>query len=574
MVRAKSGPLGVQPTSLRRVPEQFTADDARHWAVLTRAAFAARRAEIDALNVFPVPDGDTGTNLYLSLDAALDDVVAAHGAAGILGTATLVQECRSLARALLLAARGNSGVIFSQLVGGMCESVIEADAQALDAASLAAAFARGAATARRGVVEPKEGTILSVADAAAAAATAAAAESATLAEVAAAAVGAAHDALARTPEQLPALRQAGVVDAGGAGCVLMLESFHRVITGQWSQESSEGFTGGPALQHRSEWRTEPVGVSIVAPGGGHVVAQDYDGPAYEVMFLLDGTSAAHVEGLTSTLGAMGDSLLVVGGPELYNVHVHVDDAGAAVEAAIAAGHPHRIRITHLGQPEVDRAALGVVACAAGPGIAAVLAEAGAHVVTSAPGARASAGALLTAARATRARVVIVVPGDKDTLLAAEAAAKAAEAEGIETFVVPARTTVQGIAAVAVHDPSQSAQANVVAMSSAAAATRNGAVSVATKEALTWAGVCRPGDVLGIIDGDIAFLGSSLMDATVEVLDRLLAGGGELVTLVTGQDIDADHLAHVQEWLREERGELEVVTLDGGQAVYPLLIGVE
>ena len=163
MVRAKSGPLGVQPTSLRRVPEQFTADDARHWAVLTRAAFAARRAEIDALNVFPVPDGDTGTNLYLSLDAALDDVVAAHDAAGILGTASLVQECRSLARALLLAARGNSGVIFSQLVGGMCESVIDADAQALDAASLAAAFARGAATARRGVVEPKEGTILSVA---------------------------------------------------------------------------------------------------------------------------------------------------------------------------------------------------------------------------------------------------------------------------------------------------------------------------------------------------------------------------------------------------------------------------
>ena len=137
------------------MPEVFTAADARHWALLTRAALAARRTEIDALNVFPVPDGDTGTNLYLTFDAAIAEVVAAHEAEGILGEATLVQECRSLRRAILLSARGNSGVIVSQLVGGLCDAVIERDADVVDAAVLAGAIARGAAAARACVMHPQ-----------------------------------------------------------------------------------------------------------------------------------------------------------------------------------------------------------------------------------------------------------------------------------------------------------------------------------------------------------------------------------------------------------------------------------
>ena len=152
----------------------LTAADARHWALLTRAALAARRTEIDALNVFPVPDGDTGTNLYLTFDAAIDEVVAVHEGAGILGTASLVRECHTLKRAILLSARGNSGVIVSQIVGGICDVVIEADAEVVDAPLLAAAFARGAAAARACVAHPQEGTILTVADAGVAAAVASA----------------------------------------------------------------------------------------------------------------------------------------------------------------------------------------------------------------------------------------------------------------------------------------------------------------------------------------------------------------------------------------------------------------
>jgi DAK2 domain fusion protein YloV len=568
------------------VPEVLTAADARHWALLTRAALAARRTEIDALNVFPVPDGDTGTNLYLTVDAAIDEVVAAHDLAGIRGEATLVEECRALKRAILLSARGNSGVIVSQLVGGLCDAVTERDADAVDALLLATAFARGAAAARACVAHPQEGTILTVADAGAAAAVEAAESGGTLADVCQAAVDAAQEALARTPDQLEALARAGVVDAGGAGCVLMLESFHRVVTGRWSATDDGLLSAGPALTRRSEWHQVHQSAGADAGPAGALPGHDPldragesigDGPSYEVMFLLSETTPDAVAAMTRTLDGLGDSLLVVGGPDLWNVHVHVDDPGAAVEAGVEAGRPERIRITHLASQVSARehpVPLSVVACAAGPGVAVLLEAAGATVVRSGPMRRASAGQLLEAVRATRSSAVVLVPGDRDTLMAAEVAAEAAVGEGIDAHVVPARTTVQTLAALAVLDPARSVHANVVSMTGAAVATRHGAVSVATKEALTSAGVCRTGDVLGIVDGDVAFLDTDLAHAAGGVLARLLSAGGELVTLVVGADAEPDLAARTTASLERDRPDVEVVVVDGGQPVYPLLIGVE
>ena len=568
------------------MPEVFTAADARHWALLTRAALAARRTEIDGLNVFPVPDGDTGTNLYLTFDAAIEEVVGAHADAGILGDATLVQECRTLKRAILLSARGNSGVIVSQLVGGLCDAVMERGAEVVDALLLAEAFARGAAAARACVAHPQDGTILTVADAGAAAAVAAADAGGSLADVCEAAVDAAQEALARTPDQLEALARAGVVDAGGAGCVLMLESFHRVVTGRWSATDDGLLSAGPPLHRRDEWRQPDAGgagsdrTPQTLPGHDPldlVGLAHGEGPAYEVMYLLSDTTPEAVAGLTSTLDALGDSLLVVGGPDLWNVHVHVDDPGAAVEAGVAAGRPERIRITHFATQVGTRAQpapLAVVACAAGPGIGALLREAGAVAVASGPGRRASAGQLLEAVESTGSAAVVILPADRDTFLAAEIAAQAAAGAGIDMHVVPARTTVQALAALAVLDPGRSVHANVVSMTGAAVATRHGAVSVATKEALTWAGVCHPGDVLGIVDGDVAFLGTDVATAAREVLDRLLSAGGELVTLVVGAQADDGLAEGVARALMHDRPELEVVVIDGGQPVYPLLVGVE
>jgi DAK2 domain fusion protein YloV len=559
------------------VLERLTAADARRWAVVARAAFAARRAEIDALNVFPVPDGDTGTNLYLTFDAALDAVRSRHEQRGILGDATLEQECTSLGEAMLLTARGNSGVILSQLVRGFAEAVAESGAESADGVLVAEALARASERAWKAVTHPVEGTILSVSRAAAEAA----AGLTGLGEVTEAALRGASEALALTPAQLPVLEAAGVVDAGGAGYVLLLEALARVAheDGPALPPGAVAFGDDSSLRRRPDWAPHGAVVQPTegegAPARGEAIG-GAGGPAYEVMYLLADSDEDRIETLKHTLDALGDSLLVVGGPDLWNVHVHVDDAGAAIEAGIHAGRPYRVRVTHFGDQAGRRPAsdVAVVACAAGPGLAAVFTDAGAHVVESGPGRRASAGQLLEAARDAHALSVILLPNDRDTLLAAQAAASAGEQEGIDIAVVRSRTAVQGLAAMAVFDPTLPAQRNLPEMISSASATRHGAVTIASKDALTSAGECRRGDVLGIVGGDVAVVGQDLLEVAREVMGRLLSSGGELVTIVAGEGAPhglADDLAR---WVEDVHRDAEVSLIDGGQPHYPLLLGVE
>lgn len=557
--------------------ERLSAADARRWAVVTRAALAARRAEIDALNVFPVPDGDTGTNLYLTFDGALDAVRTENERAGLVEPSSLAEECSALARAMLLTARGNSGVILSQVVRGFAEAIAESGAATADGPLVAAALALASERSWRAVTHPVEGTILSVAKAAAEAA----AGSATLTEATESALRGATEALARTTSQLPALQRAGVVDAGGAGYVLLLEALARVAheDGGAGGLDAASFFDDQSLQRRLDWA--PQGAGVRPTDGTGAASSDEgaeadEGPAYEVMYLLADADEDRVEGLKTTLDALGDSLLVVGGPDLWNVHVHVDDAGAALEAGVAAGRPYRVKVTRFADHPRRRPATGVavVACAAGPGLAAVFEDSGATVVSSGPGRRASAGQLLEAAREAHALTVILLPNDKDTLLAAEAAADAAEQEGIDLHVVRSRTAVQGIAALAVFDPSVSAARNLAAMSSSAAATRNGAVTVASREALTSAGPCQRGDVLGVVGGDIVTVGGDLLEVAEDVMGRLLSSGGELVTVVAGEDAPHGLADEVARWLGREHRDVEVTLIDGGQPHYPLLLGVE
>jgi DAK2 domain fusion protein YloV len=570
------------------VPAVLDADAARHWGALTRAAFAARRAEIDGLNVFPEPAGDTGTNLYLTMDTAINEVNRVHAEQGILGTASLGDEARNLSRAMLMSARGNSGVIVSQLVAGISQVITEEELTEVDGAALARAVTRGAELARASVAHPQEGTILSVADAIADAARERADGGGDAAEVAAAAVAAAQAALARTPEQLPMLARAGVVDAGGAGCLLMVEALHRALTGEWTRESGSLHHESDELGPRASWHAETVAEAPGLPphdaATSTISAHDPldalpagpDGPAFEVMFLLDGSDDERVARMRAALDALGDSLLVVGGPDLWNVHVHVDDVGAAVEAGICAGRPHRIKVTHFATQIAAREPqhFAVVACAAGPGMASVLSKAGAEVVLSAPGARASAGQLLDAIRRTGAASVVVLPNDKDTLMAAEVACRGAKDDGIDTAIIPARTAVQGLAALAVVDLGKGLRENAITMTGAAVSTRHGAVSIASREVLTWAGSVSVGDVLGIVSGDVARIGDDLTETAVEVLNRLLSGGGELVTLVSGAEADPAFIDAVEARIAKEHAEVEVVRIDGGQQVYPLLVGVE
>jgi dihydroxyacetone kinase-like predicted kinase len=297
------------------------------------------------------------------------------------------------------------------------------------------------------------------------------------------------------------------------------------------------------------------------------------------MYLLDAEEQA-IPLLREQLAPLGDSLVVVGGEGLWNVHVHVDDVGAAIEAGIVAGTPRRIQVTHFAE-QVDRARArreervgrGLVAVAAGPGLAGLFRQAGAEVIVAVPGRRPSTAEVLAAVEATGAREVIVLPNDADSVGVAQAAAHEAEDEDVHVVVIPTRAQVQGIAALAVHEPGRPLEADVVQMTSAARGARHGAVTVAARRAMTTAGPCEPGDVLGVIDGDFALVGSDLEEVARTVLDRLLGAGGELVTLVGGADA-AGLAERCRAWVEANHPGVDAVCYDGGQERYPLLLAVE
>jgi dihydroxyacetone kinase-like predicted kinase len=300
-----------------------------------------------------------------------------------------------------------------------------------------------------------------------------------------------------------------------------------------------------------------------------------DGPAYEVMYLLDAPDEA-VGDFRQGLDRLGDSVVVVGGDGLWNVHVHTDDVGAAVEAGIDIGRPHRIRVTHFADlvPQPPKPGRVVIAVAAGDGLAKLFTDAGAVVVAGGPGRRCSTGELLKAVELAGAPEVVLLPNDKDSIAVAEAAATAARQDGVRVAVIPTRAQVQGLAAIAVHDPRRSFEDDVVQLSAAAGQTRHGAVTIAVKDAWTMAGTCQIGDALGVVDGDFTLITDDLETAATGVVDRLLGGGGELLTVVRGRDSTPALVDALVRHVRRSRRDVDVMVYDGGQERYPLLIGVE
>jgi dihydroxyacetone kinase-like predicted kinase len=308
-----------------------------------------------------------------------------------------------------------------------------------------------------------------------------------------------------------------------------------------------------------------------------------DGPAFEVVYLLEAEDDA-VDRLRRRLDVLGDSLVVVGGDGLWNVHVHVDDAGAAVEAGVEAGRPYRIRITHFGagdvhaargeRPPRERAQRAVVAVVPGEGLAGLYTEAGATTVLARPGEPPAGGELVEAVRRAHAREVVLLPNDAELRHTAAAAAEQARTEGIRVALIPTRSAVQGIAALAVHEPGRRFDEDVVAMTSAAGATRYAEVTVAERRSWTMAGICQAGDVLGLIDGDVAVIGEDVTGTAETVLDRMLAAGGELVTLVLGDGAPEGVADRLEARVREAYLAVDTVVYRGGRQGALLLIGVE
>lgn len=522
----------------------------RRWAAASVSALEAHREAIDRINVYPVADNDTGSNLLHTMRAALAALLdlPEESTAGSVSTA--------LAKGALTEARGNSGVIVSQFLRGLAESL--GDAETITGTGLREALVRGAELARAAVSDPVPGTMLTVLDVAASVAPG------SLASVAREAAALAAEALERTPRQLPVLAAAGVVDAGGRGVVVLFDALVAVVSGD-----------SAALSAARVAAVEPEYPLVTHREGG---SEQY---SYEVMYLLEGsTNSAAV--LREALYDLGDCVSVVGGEDLWTVHVHCNDVGAAIEAGIEAGRPRKIRVARFDDAPVaepsrftqDRAVVALVRSAelatllTGEGIATL------HVGEP------SVYQLLDVITGTGAAHVAVLPADRGLIEIADEAAIRAVAAGQDVVVVPCSSPVQVLAAVAVHDPRRRSGDDVVRMAEAAALTRRGEVAVAAEDAMTWVGRCSAGDVLGFADGEVVLVepGPADVDALDRVargvLGRMLSMGGELVTVLLGAEAPAELERELQDFLRLEHPEADLVVYPGGQTDAILHIGVE
>jgi DAK2 domain fusion protein YloV len=534
-------------------------DDAAvaRWYRATVDVLSESRGRLDDLNVFPVPDGDTGTNLLLTAQAAVAELDAV-GEGGAESVWTVV------ARGAVLGARGNSGTILAQLLRGLADQL--AGRPPADGPTFAAALQKAADTAYTAVADPEEGTFLTVARAGAVAAVAAVDEGRSgLGDVVLAAADGARVALEATTGQLAVLRAAGVVDAGGAGLCLVLDALVTVVTGVEPAR--------PPLARRNAGSRHHHGHPP-----DDVPHQPPPGPGSEVQFLLADAGEEAVARMQRRLAELGDSLVVVGvdtptGRE-WNVHVHVSDVGAAIEAGIEAGRPHRVSVTPLAPlptPAPRAGTRAVIAVVPSDGLAALFVGEGVRVVASGPGG-VTEDDVLDEIVASAASEVTVLPNDAALIpIAGRAAARARELDR-EVGVVPTRSPVQGLAAIAVADPGRRFGDDVIAMAEAAAATRWAELTVAGQAALTSAGRCEPGDVLGSAEGDVVVIGSELAAVGCELLDRLLSAGGEMATLVVGADAAVGDT--VCRHLATAHPTIEVIRYDGGPEGVPLQVGVE
>jgi uncharacterized protein len=498
---------------------------------------------LNAINVFPVPDADTGSNLKLTLTGISHSVDNLEHA-----------SLDSAVQAAILSAHGNSGAIVAEMFASVCRT-LEYDLQTLQAmprGTLIATLLRSAAiAARRAVARPVAGTILTVADEAASAAegTALSHPADALAVVQAAQLSA-HESLAGTPQQLAVLSSAGVVDAGGQAYVLLIDVLAEVVGGPPAQPLT---TGGPL----------PAGMQHEEP---RMTGE------YEVMYTLRGAPPSDLDALRDRLSELGHSVVIVGDQAIAQVHVHLEEAGAAVETALPLGKLSQIRITALpqGSRVGQRSVLAVVA---GPGLAQAVASLGGIPVLAAED-DVAVDKLQAAADRTSSGDLVILPNGIRNLKKADSVAAELRRNGRRVGIIPTVAQVQGMAAMAVHEPSADFESAVATMSNAADNARHGEVSVADESRMTKAGPCQPGDVLGAVQGDVVVIGASVADVAWQVVERLLTAGGDLLTLIRGFDADDNLLPDLAARVRGMSQALDIEILDGGQPGYPLLLGVE
>ena len=558
--------------------ESLGAEALRETLITFRTTLRAHMEGINRLNVYPVPDGDTGTNMARTLDAVVKEL---EGAAVDMGG-----TCDAIAHGSLMGARGNSGVILSQVMRGLVGKLRGVAGGVASAPDVAAALKAASVASYEAVLKPIEGTILTVVRETADAAVAAATAGESLVRMLRVARDAGRAALANTPELLPVLKDAGVVDAGGAGFMLFIDSALHVVAGDALPEPED--VAGPSAE-----QLEAVSLRAGADG-----AVDVSELRYEVMFLLNLDDSQHRAFMTAW-GEIGDSIVVVGGEGLYNCHIHTNDIGAAIEAPLKLdGKPFNIRVTDLfeemeeehAQREAAMGAGGVVAkksavaslpavnCAviaicSGDGLAELFGQMGVQgVVTGGQTMNPSTEELLDAVEHMNSQHVVILPNNKNIIPVAN------QVNALTTktvHVVPTCSMPEALAALVFYDPESTSELNAAAMSDAAAAVATGEVTQAVRDTNSDAGAVKAGDWIGLVRGDgLVAIGGTMVAASCSLLDKLVTPGRELMTIITGDLATARATEEIVAYIADNFDGVEVEVHAGGQPLYPYLFGVE
>ena len=525
---------------------------------------AANQEEVNRLNVFPVPDGDTGTNMLLTLQSAVEDIRESSATEGA-GPARVDKIARIAAHGSLMGARGNSGVILSQIFRGFAKAV-EGHAE-LTPQDLASAFEEAANAAYRAVLKPTEGTILTVAREAGKAATAAAARGLEVADVVRAAADAARAAVERTPEQLQILKDAGVVDAGGFGLQVMLEGMLRSFEELNAAERPE--------------RAAPRPLPAAAQAA---LDLPEEGWGYCTEFLIVG-EGLDVDRIRERIAALGNSVLVVGEPELVKVHVHTDDPSQVITLASSLGRLERLNVGDMStqhrrirEQEESSAAparangVGIVAIAAGAGLVDILKGLGVdEVVEGGQTMNPSTRDMVEAVERLPYDEVVLLPNNKNVVLAAREVGNLTEKKVrlVETHTIP-----QGIAAVIAFNADRSGEQNLQSMSGAARRVQTIEVTHAVRDTRSNGLRVKKGDVIALINDKLENAGDSYAGVVADALAKIKPDQYELVTMYTGEGTASDEADRVATAIRDRFPQLEVEVQAGGQEHYPFILSVE
>ena len=528
---------------------------------------------VNSLNVFPVPDGDTGTNMGMTIENGAKEVSDRSAL-------TVGEAAGIFAKGLLMGARGNSGVITSQLFRGFSQSV--KDKEELDGAALAAAFQSGVEVAYKAVMKPVEGTILTVSRGAAIGAKKKAESTNDAVEVMRAALEGAKTALAKTPDMLPVLKEVGVVDSGGQGLVFIYEGFLSALTGEFI--ASEEFQATPATM------SEMINAEHHKSVAGHVATEDIKfGYCTEIMVALK-QGPTYVKDFDydefrNYLNNLGDSLLVVNDDEIVKVHVHTEDPGLVMQEGLKYGSLVKVKVDnmrnqHEAQVEkeerqakpVEEKEYAIIAVVAGDGLADIFKAQGVdYIISGGQTMNPSTEDFVKAVEELNARNIIILPNNKNILMAAQSAAEVIDQPAA---VVETKTIPQGLTSLLAFDESKSIEENYERMSASLGDVVSGSVTTAVRDTTIDGLEIHENDNLGMVDGKIVVSNPDMMEALEETFAHMLDEDSEIVTIYVGEDGSEELANELAQALAEKYEDVEVEIHQGGQPVYPYLFSVE